>query len=263
MRPNRLTTKRRAPKQTAWKTFHAAVKRKKQRAATIATRPNMEMESDVPNLNISRALVVLLLFHVIAIGGMYAHSKWFAETNQPAVVEENPDAPAADIKPEDIPAINNTPLVPQRNFGHEPYVVHSRDTYGSIAAANDVDEFELRRLNNNSELRSGKILRLPAKMVKPTPSRVVATAVAAPTPAPAPMSIDDIETIEVIEAPAPPKAVVVNEAVASNRTHKVSKGDTVWRISNKFKVDQKALMSLNGISDPSRLKIGQVLRIPG
>jgi LysM repeat protein len=42
----------------------------------------------------------------------------------------------------------------------------------------------------------------------------------------------------------------------------VQSGDTLSAIAARFETTTKALVDLNGISDPSRLKIGQVLRLP-
>ena len=43
---------------------------------------------------------------------------------------------------------------------------------------------------------------------------------------------------------------------------RVKSGDSVWRIANRFQVNQDALMQANGISDPRKMKIGMKLVIP-
>ena len=50
--------------------------------------------------------------------------------------------------------------------------------------------------------------------------------------------------------------------IASGKSYVVKSGDSVWRIANKFKVNQGALMKANGISDASKLKGGMSLAIP-
>jgi peptidoglycan DL-endopeptidase LytF len=52
------------------------------------------------------------------------------------------------------------------------------------------------------------------------------------------------------------------QPVASGRTHTVKSGENIWRISNQHKVSQKELMAINKITDPTKLKIGQVLMLP-
>jgi LysM repeat protein len=51
-------------------------------------------------------------------------------------------------------------------------------------------------------------------------------------------------------------------AAPATRSYKVKSGDTLVGIAAKFGTTPKAISNLNGISDPSSLKIGQVLKIP-
>jgi LysM repeat protein len=48
----------------------------------------------------------------------------------------------------------------------------------------------------------------------------------------------------------------------ATRSYKVKAGDTLIGIAAKFGTTPKAITKLNGINDPSSLKIGQVLKIP-
>jgi LysM repeat protein len=49
---------------------------------------------------------------------------------------------------------------------------------------------------------------------------------------------------------------------ATNQTYKVKAGDTLVGIAAKFGTTPKAIAELNGLTDPTSLRIGQVLRIP-
>ncbi len=49
---------------------------------------------------------------------------------------------------------------------------------------------------------------------------------------------------------------------AASRTYKVKAGDTLVGIAARFGTTPKAIAALNGITDPSSLRIGQVLQIP-
>ena len=51
-------------------------------------------------------------------------------------------------------------------------------------------------------------------------------------------------------------------STAGTRTYKVKAGDTLVGIAAKFGTTPKAIVSLNGITNPSSLKVGQVLQIP-
>lgn len=51
-------------------------------------------------------------------------------------------------------------------------------------------------------------------------------------------------------------------SVPSPQTYKVKAGDTLIGIAAKFGTTPKAIAALNGITDPSSLKVGQTLKIP-
>lgn len=52
-------------------------------------------------------------------------------------------------------------------------------------------------------------------------------------------------------------------ASASATTYVVRSGDTLFSIARRFGLTSGALASANGLSDPSRIYVGQALRIPG
>jgi LysM repeat protein len=51
-------------------------------------------------------------------------------------------------------------------------------------------------------------------------------------------------------------------SVASGRTYKVKKGDTLSAIAARFGTTVKVLQELNDIKDPRLLKVGQILKLP-
>lgn len=56
--------------------------------------------------------------------------------------------------------------------------------------------------------------------------------------------------------------LLVVPAVAHGEVYTVRKGETLYRISRKFDVPVAVLQTLNGIADPSQLKIGEQIRLP-
>jgi LysM repeat protein len=78
------------------------------------------------------------------------------------------------------------------------------------------------------------------------------TASAATDPTPAPPASGGTDPSAGPEATTAP----------ATRSYKVKGGDTLVGIAAKFGTTPKAITNLNGISDPSSLKIGQVLKIP-
>lgn len=53
-----------------------------------------------------------------------------------------------------------------------------------------------------------------------------------------------------------------NEPSGQQLTYKVRRGDTLYEISQRFAVQTSELQELNGISNPRRLQVGTVLRLP-
>lgn len=45
--------------------------------------------------------------------------------------------------------------------------------------------------------------------------------------------------------------------------HKIENGETLYRVARRFGISVKSLMDANGISDPTSVKVGTILRIPG
>ena len=68
-----------------------------------------------------------------------------------------------------------------------------------------------------------------------------------------------------IAPPAIPVAEPVSTASGvsdSGLRHKVKSGDSIWGITRRYKVEQEALLELNGLADPNKLRAGMELKIP-
>jgi hypothetical protein len=61
---------------------------------------------------------------------------------------------------------------------------------------------------------------------------------------------------------APPAASPAASAAPGPRTYKVKPGDTLGRIAAKFGTSVGELAALNGISNPSLIRVGQILQLP-
>ncbi len=151
------------------------------------------------------------------------------------------------------------------------------DTYNRISQVRHVDEQALRALNSNRPLRAGVVLDLPAELssrpVNPTPAPAPSVAVIDDNPkAPAFRAVDKVPEHDVSAAP---KAIVVkpnrpapgaSPALAgvkdSGTRYTIKSGDTLWRISNNFKVSRDGILKLNGIQDPNKLYAGREIKIP-
>ena len=92
-------------------------------------------------------------------------------------------------------------------------------------------------ISNPNRISIGQLIRIPKSG---TTSQ----------PAPAP---DVAEEPEPTPEPEPTATVV---------EYRVQSGDTLLRIASKFGISSSALQSFNSISNPNRISIGQLLKIP-
>ena len=141
-----LSVKRRQAKKPVFRKLFANVRRKQQNVAVAAPMP--EGEGDVPTLGIARALVVILIIHVVAIAGIFAHSKWFEKDTavaKDAMVIE-PARPLRDAG-ESLPKIDKT---------DEPYQPKAGETFSLElkAGAYDVEWFDP---NQGTALRTDRL----------------------------------------------------------------------------------------------------------
>lgn len=282
-----LSVKRRPAKKPVFRKFFANVRRKQQNVAVAAPMP--ETEGDVPNLGIARALVVILIIHIVAVAGIFAHSKWF----------ENDNATAKDamvIEPAK-PLRDAGETLAKFEAGEKPYPLVAGDSYQKVAELHGVSEQELRDANNNMEIRAGRFLRIPQRTkvaVEPDElahagngSTVLETADAMPNeeaaPAPTAVPVDDIRNAPMVDTPAATAGVVVKPRVnrssvtagqpaaapatpqnlpAATRKYTVKSGDTFYKIAKAHKTSPDIVMKTNGISDPRKLKVGMQLMVP-
>lgn len=109
---------------------------------------------------------------------------------------------------------------------------------------------------------------LPATGAVATPSAsagpvaIVSTPAAEPTPplpteTPASPSPTPLLTLPPTGSPAPTKT-----PKPTFRTYKVRSGDTLSAIAGRFHTTVSAIVQLNHIADPSKLRVGQILLIP-
>ena len=291
MMNQRMSVKRRPVKKRGAKTLFANVARKKKRHRAATTANPVDFEGDVPNLGIARALVVILLIHVVAIGGIFFHSHWLSNDETvakpaPTVTKPlQPASPAVAIRRdegENLPTIRS---------GDSLYTVGTGDTYQSISTRFGIDEMELRRANENIQIRQGRVLRIPPKMitaVEPpqvaelrhrTPDVAPINPPAAPVEVvvPEPVQVAPIEPVVPV-MPDQPQLVdtdaaraadarangtpVEPDVAASGQTYKVKAGDTFWGIAQRHGTTVEKLMSLNGIDNARHLRIGAKLVIP-
>lgn len=150
--------------------------------------------------------------------------------------------PGKDRAPSAPSAAHAAPAEPSASGAS--YTVRSGDTLSKIAVRYHTSTRALRAVNGISgdHLRIGQVLQIP-------------TGAAAN---PAPMS----------SLPPPPVAAPVQSAsdsvsAAPAGVHTVSAGDTAESIARRYQISVGELVRANNITDPRKIRIGQVLTIPG
>lgn len=258
MKPHTLPVKRRPAPKGIFKRLSAVTGNRKQRVAATA-----EMEGDDSSSKISRALTIIFLIHIVAIALIFVHQKFLdgrapEEAQAPKAVVAAPPAPRADL--------------PRLSSGDSSYVVTQGDNYTRIASTLGVDEGDLRLVNKHVDIVPGLIMLVPPKRPVAAPAPEVAVARQS-----APSVVTEGEgLVPAVDVNDAPRARLVKPNVASasastpaaapvkasGKTYVVQNGDSVWRIANRFKVNQERLMKANGISDARKMKVGMSLVIP-
>ena len=253
---------------------------------------------DTPDVRLTRVFTIVLILHVVAVGGILAF-KMVEKASTPdalaaitTTVEESStdeaaseETSAAVIAPEE-PAAAATPenslLVDHPSATeYQEYRVGSGDSLISIAKELGVSASEIREINNldaGSNLAVGRWIQVP-KTNKPAQADSAIAAVgngsrsaAAPEPAPAPKPEPAVAKVEptkppVVEAPSAPKPAPAPApspaSTAEKSSYQVQKGDTLFGIARQFGIKYQDLMAANGIQKPEHLQAGQTLQVPG
>jgi LysM repeat protein len=205
-----------------------------------------------PEMRLSRALLVMLLMHIVVIGGIVAFS---------LIKERAPGdpAPVASGHAATVPAASTRSGNPADAgaLGPAINIVRPGETLTRIANETGVSRDDLvaanQPVNLTNGLHPGQALKLPdhGPAGTPRPSGAAADALAliegkANVP---PSSGDDATRNAHLPAD-------------SGKTYTVGKGETPIGIAHKLKVSYDALLKLNGIDDPKKLRPGQKLRVP-
>ncbi|HEX4083754.1 MAG TPA: LysM peptidoglycan-binding domain-containing protein [Chthoniobacteraceae bacterium] len=212
-------------------------KKKTLQAATVRRAREADYTEE-PNVKLSSAFVVVLLLHLVAVGGIYAfnalksrQNSSFEEADSAAQATPAQSAAAADAQSTPAPTAAAAPAPTHL------YRVRSGDTIARIALAHDVNADEI--INMNASIRAEGGIHVGEELTLPGGA-------ASSTPAPA---ADD----------AAPHTVALRD---SGTTYTVMHGDTLVSIARKLHVGFDDLMRLNKIEDPRKLKIGLKLKVP-
>jgi membrane-bound lytic murein transglycosylase D len=237
------------------KLFPIKPKKKLQATARRVAAPAAESYDDEPQTKLSSAFIIVLILHVVAVGGIYAFNsiKAHRRAREPLVAEAAPPVTRAAQVPAapeaQSPALEPTAPVSTGSSltADEPasapaprgkvHQVKAGETLTRIAAQHEVSVADLQLANNlksTSMLKPGQTLVLPAAR-KNEPARKP-------------------------EETAPKLAAAPVKSAA--KTYVVAKGDNPLAIARKLNVSYDDLLKVNKISDPKKLQVGQTLKVP-
>lgn len=238
------------------------VSRKRLHARAASSRDEIEdyeSESE-PSMKLSQAFIVVLILHVVAVGGIYGFNKLKETTAKPVAKKEAVPAAITEKAPEPVAPPQAAKPV---ETAAQTYTVVAGDTLKKIASKFNTSIEALEKANNltsTSIIRTGQVLTVGKAAAAPAKTEAVPLAKATPSVVakPEPVQPAAAKVAPVAETKEAPK-----EAPAkAGESYVVAKGDNPYSIAKKFKVTQDALMKANNIDDPRKLKIGQKLVIP-
>ena len=228
------------------------------RSSEALAAPETDSE---PTMRLSRALLVMLLLHIVAVGGFIASSRirehdLKRSSGDPSAAMEADDF-VSPVKTSGAQRTKPDNGMPRSGI----HVVQPGETLMRIANENGVTLAALVAANGaetaTAPLRPGQELKLPDK--SPDPRTQVADGTAS--------ALSLIEDRSAAASKTNPPATggalkALKLPSDSGSVYVVGKGESVYTIAQKLKVGSGALMKLNQIDDPKKLKPGQKLRVP-
>ncbi|EDY19759.1 Peptidoglycan-binding LysM [Chthoniobacter flavus Ellin428] len=231
-------------------------------AARAARRPVDDYDDEEPTTNLSSAFVVVLILHVVAIGGIYAfnsikasrrgHEPMIAPTEQTSATSQTASVQSEDNSTTDPapksqtasishPVAETAPMpavAPIKPATGHTYQVKAGDNFAKVALAYGVTPaqiMEANHLKEGSVLHQGQTLIIPAKTEKTADNR---------------------------KEESTPKQADVPSTTNTPGFYTVKKGDTPTSIAHKHGLTVEELLKANKITDPKKLQVGQTLKVP-
>ena len=229
-------------------------------------------EVPVPQVGLGRVIGIVLLMHIIAVGGILA----FRKLEQSEATGEGVDA-ADPVMVEEAPPLDPGPALSDEAIivdhptkkGFKRYRVSANESLASIVRGFNASVAEVEKLNNlrqGEKLYVGQWLTVPdnrsAEEVSAMEKRMAVVRQA---------DVLDVSEVtafrsETIAEKQGEPSVIEKLKPASrperNETYRVKKGDTAYGIAKRFGVGWDELLEANGMDDPRKLQAGQVIRIP-
>ncbi len=184
-------------------------------SANVTSEGDWEVE--VPQIRMSRAFAVMLVLHIVAVGGLFAFRIW-GRDDEPATsaaVVESTGGPAtiSALDPAVAAEISEAPaevIPPPTSEPVKTYIWHPGDSLPLVAASLGVSSSALREANPDKALAPG------AELVVPRTGRVIVSPDSRAVEGQATPVFDPAAKGVVPAEPLPPKALVVPELLADS-----------------------------------------------
>ena len=231
-----------------------------------------EFEDDAPSSTVVRWLVVLLLLHLLVIGGVWVRSTWFKNTTE--MVEMTATLPSPPTVPQiPVPAVApvTAPAVPQAAPAAPVTITQPKQV---VDARPGRQEQAAPAPTAQEHIPDAAPVAGPARHIVRTgdtwervarDNRVSVADLKAVNP-----NMQKLVSGTTLVIPARPGDNLVQEKPAeadtalSGTAHIVKKGETLSVIGRKYKMNWRNIQKFNKMSDKdvARLKIGQKIMIP-
>jgi len=245
-------------------------------AADVDDYEDYEEEAE-PNMKFSHALFVVLILHVVAVGGILAFTSIKARQSKTTASETSEINSMAEERTLGNEGGRNSTATagthsssPIANDGPKTHTVVAGDTLTAIARKHQTSIQAIEKANNMTSyapIRVGQQLVIPDKTAEavnaPTQAKSTTpnTALQPKQPAAKTSSAKVPQQSKLITSVAR-VAPTSTQPQGSGGTYTVQKGDNPYSIARQLKVSYTALLELNKIDDPTKLQIGQELKVP-
>jgi nucleoid-associated protein YgaU len=245
--------------------------------------PSVYEDYEEPTTKLSTAFVVVLVLHLVAVGGIYAFHSIKAKRREAdgtsAAVKSSSPTPTTVGSAVTVPAKPSAPVAPAPSVVQPPAPVHAASNASAAPVAAKANATPVKPETTVSHLPApaGPSAVIPAQ--KPTtsnaqtgmpqatagvqtaqvPNTGVSNASNTVSAKAQPASVTPVKAVAVVPAVQPVAAVAVDSAA---KTYTVVKGDNPVAIAKKMGVNYDEMLKINGIEDPRKLQIGQVLKMP-
>jgi LysM repeat protein len=216
--------------------------RRKLRAAAARKSARYDEEEyfvEEPNVKLSRAFVVVLLLHVVAVGGIFAFSTLKDRQSSVNSVKNQP----VTASPTSTPVANIANGRAHASNQNLVYQVKAGDTLAGIAAQFGLTARDLETANN---LAPGTIVAIGRELVIPEHTNVKAGA----------------ELEKLLDSHQPAGRTATGAGGENGKFYTIQRGDNPATIARRFKITASELLRVNNIDDPKKLQVGQRILIP-